>query len=73
MHVSKNISFMNHNEACNEGRYGKNCTQNCSKNCHGDVCNHVDGSCSCKHGWEGSDCSKGNYIKLVYFIIIVRI
>ncbi|XP_078318417.1 uncharacterized protein LOC144620713 [Crassostrea virginica] len=46
------------NKTCKKGRYGMNCTEHCSTNCQNDVCNHVDGTCPCKSGWKGFNCSE---------------
>ncbi|XP_056019826.1 receptor-type tyrosine-protein phosphatase alpha-like [Ostrea edulis] len=46
------------NKPCDNGTYGLNCSQNCSQNCL-DVCDSVDGSCTCFSGWTGSpNCSE---------------
>lgn len=44
--------------ACQPGYYGTNCSLACSPNCK--TCRHTDGLCSCKAGWMGHNCSKGN-------------
>ncbi|XP_056017458.1 receptor-type tyrosine-protein phosphatase epsilon-like [Ostrea edulis] len=45
-------------QACDNGTYGLNCSQNCSQNCL-DICDSVDGSCTCSSGWTGSpDCNE---------------
>nr|XP_022305560.1 multiple epidermal growth factor-like domains protein 10 [Crassostrea virginica] len=41
--------------ACENGRYGKNCSYNCSSNCK--TCKHTHGTCSCHAGWSGPNCS----------------
>ena len=49
-------------KACVSGRYGDNCTQICPPNCHGDICNNVNGSCvnGCKEGYiESNLCQEG--------------
>lgn len=43
---------------CDPGTYGLNCDTNCS--CHvqnTQSCDKVTGSCTCKTGWEGTNCS----------------
>ena len=43
--------------ACPDGTFGDVCKQTCD--CHGQhvqSCDHVDGTCHCKAGWEGSSC-----------------
>uniref|UniRef100_A0A2C9JE70 Cubilin n=1 Tax=Biomphalaria glabrata TaxID=6526 RepID=A0A2C9JE70_BIOGL len=47
-------------QACDSLHYGANCTSVCS--CHTTNtadCNDVNGTCSCKPGWTGADCSQG--------------
>ncbi|XP_078317014.1 receptor-type tyrosine-protein phosphatase epsilon-like [Crassostrea virginica] len=50
------------NNTCKKGRYGMNCTEHCFTNCQNDVCNHVDGTCPCKSGWKGFNCSEANQL-----------
>ncbi|XP_056017463.1 multiple epidermal growth factor-like domains protein 11 [Ostrea edulis] len=46
------------NKPCDNGTYGLNCSQNCSQSCL-DICDSVDGSCTCSSGWTGSpDCNE---------------
>lgn len=45
--------------ACQPGNYGKNCSRACSPNCK--TCRLTDGLCSCKAGWMGDNCTKGDY------------
>ena len=43
---------------CPQGKYGMNCASTCTCNPHRTVsCDKVDGTCSCKAGWEGKDCN----------------
>uniref|UniRef100_A0A8W8NDF3 Fibrillin-1 n=1 Tax=Magallana gigas TaxID=29159 RepID=A0A8W8NDF3_MAGGI len=43
---------------CDSGKYGLNCESNCSCNAQNtQSCNNVDGSCTCKTGWEGTTCT----------------
>lgn len=47
---------------CSEGRYGVNCSQECSGHCKDNIiCEHVTGQCvkGCNAGWKGSPCDKG--------------
>lgn len=37
------------------------CKTECPSNCDKGDCNKIDGSCRCKKGFYGSDCSKGKY------------
>nr|XP_022311825.1 receptor-type tyrosine-protein phosphatase epsilon-like isoform X1 [Crassostrea virginica] len=43
---------------CDEGKYGKECENNCSGNClHGEVCDPRDGNCSsCAAGFQETKC-----------------
>ncbi|TKC40626.1 hypothetical protein EI555_014045, partial [Monodon monoceros] len=41
---------------CAAGTYGPNCSSVCSCN-SGGTCSPVDGSCTCKEGWQGLDCT----------------
>ncbi|XP_077978806.1 coagulation factor IX-like [Glandiceps talaboti] len=44
---------------CPSSRYGENCIQRCA--CNPDntlLCDHVDGSCTCKPGWTGDRCNQ---------------
>ncbi|XP_062615698.1 cell death abnormality protein 1-like isoform X3 [Saccostrea cucullata] len=46
---------------CENGRFGENCTGNCSENCLGKSCDILDGKCSsgiCSDGWQGEDCNQ---------------
>lgn len=47
--------------ACNEGFYGRNCSEVCSPNCM--ICRHTDGLCACKAGWSGPRCTEGDYFR----------
>ena len=45
--------------ACPEGTFGDGCTQTCDcPGQHVQSCDHVDGTCRCKAGWEGSSCDE---------------
>lgn len=47
---------------CSEGRYGVNCSQECSGQCKDNIiCEHVTGQCvkGCDVGWTGATCDKG--------------
>ncbi|CAL1543309.1 unnamed protein product [Lymnaea stagnalis] len=47
-----------HCHECKEGRYGDECLNVCQCSREFTVsCNNVDGTCACKNGWKGSDCS----------------
>ncbi|XP_062590622.1 multiple epidermal growth factor-like domains protein 11 [Saccostrea cucullata] len=41
------------NLICGNGYFGVNCSNVCSENCS-DICNHIDGMCSCKAGMMDS-------------------
>ena len=42
---------------CKEGKWGNNCTMNCT--CQNSVsCSHVNGTCECKTGWMGGNCTE---------------
>lgn len=45
---------------CDDGEFGKDCTQNCSGNClNGVVCDKYNGECeSCSSGFDGPKCDK---------------
>lgn len=44
---------------CEEWRYGSQCLQSCQcKSSTTSSCNKTDGTCSCKDGWTGFDCSE---------------
>ncbi|XP_052087932.1 multiple epidermal growth factor-like domains protein 10 isoform X2 [Mytilus californianus] len=47
-------------QACNGGRYGQDCLEECSANCLNPQCNHVTGECidGCKDGWQGFNCTQ---------------
>ncbi|XP_053372966.1 uncharacterized protein LOC123561091 [Mercenaria mercenaria] len=46
-------------EVCGEGQFGVGCNNTCSCNTSNtESCNPVNGSCTCKSGWEGNDCSQ---------------
>ena len=43
---------------CNAGSYGAGCASTCScVEANTETCAATDGSCTCKPGWEGADCS----------------
>ncbi|CAL1540486.1 unnamed protein product, partial [Lymnaea stagnalis] len=45
-------------KVCDNGNYGVNCSERCNCKMENSVlCNKTDGSCVCKQGWIGSDCS----------------
>uniref|UniRef100_A0A2C9JE69 Cubilin n=1 Tax=Biomphalaria glabrata TaxID=6526 RepID=A0A2C9JE69_BIOGL len=45
-------------QECEEGYYGTNCNSSCQCTSTNTVsCNTTDGSCVCKPGWQGQDCS----------------
>ena len=52
------VSFINNTTACAEGTYGRDCSRSCdcAEN-NTESCDHVNGTCYCKAGWEGSTCS----------------
>lgn len=56
---------------CEEGRYGKNCTEVC-RCMNGGRCDRVTGKCVCLRGWTGDLCQSGDFLYLQhsYFIII---
>ncbi|KAK7092657.1 hypothetical protein V1264_008370 [Littorina saxatilis] len=42
---------------CKQGLYGENCTNNCTCNLENVAsCDTVNGTCTCKAGWEGVNC-----------------
>ncbi|WAR07512.1 MLP-like protein [Mya arenaria] len=46
-------------EACEKGTFGVNCNSTC--NCKAEntfTCENAAGTCTCKQGWTGDDCSK---------------
>ncbi|KAI8737995.1 multiple epidermal growth factor domains protein 6, partial [Biomphalaria glabrata] len=46
-------------QACNSTHYGPNCAHQC--NCmmtNTDDCNNVNGTCTCKPGWTGTNCDQ---------------
>ncbi|XP_052105008.1 receptor-type tyrosine-protein phosphatase epsilon-like [Mytilus californianus] len=47
-------------QACDVGKYGKDCLEECSENCLNQQCNHVTGECSigCTDGWQGFNCTQ---------------
>ena len=52
------ITQMHINTAeCSHYKYGKDCASSCSCKEENTVrCDTVNGSCSCKTGWDGTDC-----------------
>lgn len=59
---------------CSPGRFGKNCEQNCSDNCEGDLklCNGTTGECvaGCRPGYDGLKCGMGKgHVKVNIFRI----
>lgn len=63
-------------EACETGKYGKGCSQNCGACLKSTVCNHITGTCGlgCEPGWQKTDtCTTGSsynrfFKKLYYFV-----
>ncbi|XP_059160834.1 multiple epidermal growth factor-like domains protein 10 [Physella acuta] len=46
-------------EACVEGTWGTECSNNCSCSVLGtSTCDKVSGTCHCKSGWSGTNCDK---------------
>ncbi|XP_059160482.1 uncharacterized protein LOC131944017 [Physella acuta] len=46
-------------EACAEGSWGTECSNNCSCSVLGtSTCDKVSGTCQCKSGWSGTNCDK---------------
>ncbi|XP_053408702.1 uncharacterized protein LOC123559399 isoform X2 [Mercenaria mercenaria] len=46
-------------EVCEQGLFGVNCNDVCScVSGNTELCNTVNGSCTCKAGWEGNTCSQ---------------
>ncbi|CAL1265471.1 unnamed protein product [Larinioides sclopetarius] len=44
--------------ACPKGKYGNNCTQNCSGCLNGGICHDLNGKCICSPGFYGRTCEK---------------
>ncbi|BFZ22776.1 hypothetical protein BsWGS_25813 [Bradybaena similaris] len=45
-------------QECGQWKFGNNCSETCNCNkTNTDSCNSMDGTCSCRHGWTGADCS----------------
>jgi len=42
--------------ACAVNLYGKNCAEQCTCSSNAESCNSVNGTCTCKAGWEGTLC-----------------
>ena len=52
---------------CNPGFFGDECKHSCSEYCIG-MCNHLDGTCSCKEGYTGKTCDEGEgYLKQLLY------
>ena len=49
--------------ACPEGRFGPQCLMRCMCE-NGAHCNPVDGQCTCKEGWTGQLCDRGENLQL---------
>ncbi|WAR17010.1 TIE1-like protein, partial [Mya arenaria] len=50
--------------SCIDGRYGTNCSLQCSLGCAGKVCKSRDGTCNCRNYFSGDKCDScvdGNY------------
>ena len=57
---------------CPSGTFGYRCLQNCScRNRTTDTCHHVDGSCKCKPGYQGVNCSKCEYIRTILVLTVI--
>ncbi|XP_077981658.1 uncharacterized protein LOC144436685 [Glandiceps talaboti] len=51
-----NVDFVINLKGCPSGKYGGDCSQNCS--CiNGATCHYFNGECFCVKGWKGDDCS----------------
>lgn len=45
-----------HCVACSDGTWGKYCSEECLCE-NGGHCDHIDGSCGCLPGWNGTTCN----------------
>ncbi|WAR16981.1 LAMA5-like protein [Mya arenaria] len=53
-------------DLCVDGRYGANCSMQCSRGCEGNICNLRDGTCNCIRNYSGVKCEyciEGHYGK----------
>ena len=50
--------------ACPAGSYGTDCLQNCTcvPEQESTPCDHIDGTCHCLPGYNGSTCELGNTV-----------
>lgn len=52
--------------ACSSFKFGDNCASTCTcVQANSESCNNVDGKCSCKAGYTGSNCDSGKHIPLL--------
>lgn len=52
--------------ACSSFKFGDNCASTCTcVQANSESCNNVDGKCSCKAGYTGSNCDNGKHIPLL--------
>lgn len=61
----KYVALLIFYEVCSAGRYGFNCSEECSC-AHDATCNSVTGVCLCPAGWFGDHCIKGKANELPY-------
>lgn len=49
-------------EACNQMKYGENCSMLCGHCVNSEQCHHIKGSCisGCASGYQGPICMEGN-------------
>lgn len=62
-HIKYFIDISLFPEACETGKYGKGCSQNCGACLNSTVCNHITGYCGlgCEPGWQKTDtCTTGS-------------
>lgn len=72
---NKNILNNKQLVECQQGHYGRDCSQTCSTNCHiENQCNRFNGECDegCKPGWTGITCDQSktfiSHQKLLYIL-----